>query len=62
MGFYEFMRECEAENMTEAEALNEWAKYCEDQKEAFLDAYYNDPVVDYGARQGDLIDLYRMER
>lgn len=30
--------------------------------ERFLDDYYNDPLVNEGWAQQDLIDMYRMER
>ena len=30
--------------------------------EQFLDDYYNDPMVQLGWRQQDLIDIYRRER
>lgn len=33
-----------------------------DEEREFYERYYNDPIVQAGERQGDLIAAYRMER
>ena len=62
MDFYEFINECAEAGMSEQEALNDWARYREDQMQAFEESYYSDPYVIEGARQADIIDLYKYER
>ena len=43
-------------------AINETLREEDIAHKEWLDDYYNDPIVELGARQQDLIDRYRFER
>ena len=62
MDIYEFMRECQESGFTAAEAAQEWDRAIQEQRETFLEDYYNRPETLEGWAQQDLIDLYRFER
>ena len=59
---YEFIENCKEEGLDSSEAANEYSKAIEEEKQRFLDDYYNDPLVNYGWHQQDIIDMYRRER
>lgn len=62
MGMYEFFRMCEEEGLSASEAMHEWEVYQSERTEAFYEDYYNDPIVNIGWAQQDVIDMYRRER
>lgn len=62
MDFYEFIDECRAEGLSSDEAMREWHRAEAERAEAFREAYYDDPVVQYGWHQQDMIDLRYRER
>lgn len=62
MNMYEFFRECEEEGIDADEALNEWSRIQAENRERFYEDYYNDPIVQAGWAQQDVIDMYRRER
>ena len=62
MNLYEFVDFCREEGLSASEAHDEWDKYCAEKKEQFLEDYYNDPMVQAGWAQQDVIDMYRRER
>lgn len=37
-------------------------RIAEEEKEQFIEDYYNDPEIQYGLRQQDLINMYRFEK
>lgn len=59
---YEFVEQCKAEGMTSQEAMQELNKALYEREEAMIEAYYNDPIVNEGFHQQDIIDMYRRER
>ena len=59
---YEFVENCKAKGMNTTEASREYEKAWAEDGEVFLDSYYNDPEVQYGWYQQDMIDLRRRER
>jgi len=62
MDFYEFVDACKEEGLTAEQALNEWNRAQAEAEADFFEDYYNDPVVQYGWYQQDLIDMHRRER
>lgn len=62
MNIYEFVELCKEDGLTASEAQDEWERYLAEKREQFLERYYNDPLVQEGWRQQDLIDMYRRER
>lgn len=62
MTIYEFMRDCEENGIDESDALNEWEKYCEEERGRFEEEYNSNPYVTTGWAQQDVIDMYRRER
>ena len=62
MNIYEFIDSCREDGMTASEALDAWDDYQAERKERFLEGYYNDPMVQYGWYQQDMIDLRRSEQ
>ena len=59
---YQFVEECKAQGLTAEEAQEEYLDTLEERKNAFLESYYNDPFVQEGWHQQDIIDSYRRER
>ena len=62
MDMYEFFRECEENGIDADEALGEWSRIQAERKARFYEDYYNDPIVQAGWAQQDVIDMYRRER
>ena len=62
MDFYEFMEQCKEEGLMPEEAIREWHRAEADRAEAWMEAYDDDPEVQYGWHQQDVIDMYRRER
>ena len=62
MSFQEFIEECAENGMSCADALEEWDRYQVEKAERFREEYDNDPVIQAGWAQQDLIDMYRRER
>ena len=62
MDFYEFVLECQEQGLTAAEAENEWYRFLAREEEERIEAYEDDPEIQYGWYQQDLIDCYRYER
>ena len=60
--FYEFVEQCKEEGLTSYEAQTEYEIACEEEHERFLEEYENDPIVQAGWAQQDVIDMYRRER
>lgn len=58
---YAFMEACKEEGYTGEEALNEYYKAVEEERNSFYERYYDDPLVNEGFRQQDIIDMYRNE-
>lgn len=62
MNIYDFIIECINEGLTAEEAEQQWNEAVAERHERFLDSYYNDPIVNEGWAQQDVIDMYRRER
>lgn len=62
MNIYEFVELCKEDSLTASEAQDEWERYLAEKREQFLERYYNDPLVQEGWRQQDLIEMYRREK
>ena len=61
MDFYDFIDSCREEGLTGEEALQEWENAVAERHQQFIEDYYDDPEVQYGWHQQDLIDQRRME-
>ena len=59
---YEFIESCKEEGMTSRQAMQELTRYMNESRNRFVEDYYNDPIVQDGWHQQDIIDMYRMER
>ena len=59
---YDFIETCKENGLSTDEAQLEYCRAVEEEKERRLEEYYNDPIVDYGWHQQDIIDMYRRER
>ena len=62
MDFYEFFQDCISRGLTSAEAEDEYDEMIAERKQRNREEYYNDPIVQEGWRQQDIIDMYRRER
>lgn len=62
LDLYQFVEECKAQGLTAEEAQEEYLDALEERKNAFFESYYNDPFVQEGWHQQDIIDSYRRER
>lgn len=62
INIYEFIENCREAGMDSNEAATAYSRACAEERERFLNEYYSDPVVMDGARQQDIIDMYRRER
>ena len=62
MNIYDFIIECINEGLTAEEAEQQWNEAVAERHEQFLYSYYNDPIVNEGWAQQDVIDMYRRER
>ena len=62
MNIYDFILECINEGLTAEEAEQEWNEAVAERHERFIESYYNDPYVQEGWAQQDVIDMYRAER
>lgn len=62
MNIYEFVELCKEDGLTASEAQDEWERYLAEKQEQFLERYYNDPLIQDGWRQQDLIEMYRREK
>lgn len=62
INIYDFLETCRENGMDAAEAASEYSRALAEDRAAWEEEYYSDPVVMEGARQQDLIDLYRFER
>lgn len=60
--FYDFIDNCRNEGLSGEEALSEYERAVAEEKQAFMERYENDPEVQYGWYQQDVIDMYRYER
>ena len=59
---YEFIEECKANGLSAREAENEYFRALDEEREERERALYDDPVVQAGWAQQDVIDTYRRER
>ena len=62
MNLYEFIETCQEEGLSAEEAENEFYKAKEEEHERFMERYWDDPLVNAGWAQQDIIDMYRRER
>lgn len=62
MDIYGFIETCKEQGLSSAEALNELDRALAEEYERRMEDYYNDPEVQYGWYQQDMIDLRRRER
>lgn len=62
MDFYEFFQDCISRGLTSVEAEDEYYEMIAERKQRNREEYYNDPIVQEGWRQQDIIDMYRRER
>lgn len=62
MNLYEFIENCKEEGLSAEEAEIEYHKAKAMEHARFIEKYENDPVVNAGLAQQDLIDMYRRER
>ncbi len=62
MDIYDFIEECKDQGLSASEALIAFYAEQEERERAFMEAYENDPIVQEGWRQQDMIDLRRFER
>lgn len=59
---YEFIEQCKEEGMTRQQAMLSLGRYMNECRNSVIEDYYNDPIVQDGWHQQDIIDMYRMER
>lgn len=62
INFVEMVDLLRAEGFTDAEINNQISISMMEAERDFLDDYYNDPLVQDGWHQQDIIDMYRRER
>ena len=62
INIYDFIDQCREEGLTASEASDEYNRYVAECAEARREAYENDPAVQYGWYQQDMIDMRRYER
>lgn len=62
MDFVYMVDQLRAEGYTDDEINREISRAMAEDQEAFIEAYENDPVVQAGWHQQDIIDMYRRER
>ena len=62
MNLYEFIENCKEEGLSAKEAEIEFYKAKDEERERFMEEYWDDPIVNAGLAQQDLIDMYRRER
>lgn len=62
MDFVYMVDQLRAEGYTAAEINAEICRAMAEEQEAFMEDYENDPVVQAGWHQQDIIDMYRRER
>lgn len=62
MDFYDFVEQCREDGLDGEECLREWSRVQAERSAAFMEAYENDPEVQAGWCQDDLISMYRRER
>lgn len=61
INIYDFVEECKENGLDASEAMDEYEKAVAEERERFLEDYYNDPEVQYGWHQQDMIDLRERE-
>jgi hypothetical protein len=62
INIYDFIETCKGNGLSSDEAQTEYYRAVEEEKERKLEEYYNDPIVNEGWHQQDIIDMYRRER
>ena len=62
INIYDFIDQCREDGLTASEAADEYDRYVAECAEARMEAYENDPTVQYGWHQQDMIDMRRYER
>lgn len=62
MDFVSMVDQLRAEGYTASEINNQISRAMAEAEEDFFEAYENDPVVQEGWHQQDIIDMYRRER
>lgn len=62
IGFYDFIDSCREQGLSGEEALEEWDCLVAEHKASVIENYENDPEVQYGWYQQDMIDMRRYER
>lgn len=60
--FYSIMEQAREEDLTPDEAIERWHEALDEYHDAFMRDYENNPIVNAGWAQQDVIDLYRFER
>lgn len=60
--YCEIVDQMRAQGYSDSEINHECGKAKAYAEEQFYEDYYNDPVVQQGWHQQDIIDMYRMER
>ena len=61
-GFRDFLDEMEEDGYSLEDALDEWDRIQNEKSRRFIEAYEDDPTVQYGWYQQDMIDLRYIER
>ena len=62
MNIYDFIDDCRDNGLDATEAVLEWDRYQAEERERRYDEYMNDPEVQYGWYQQDIIDMRTRER
>ncbi len=62
MNLYSFVKTCQEEGLSAEEAEIEFYKAKEEEHRDFMERYYDDPRVNAGWAQQDMIDMRRRER
>ena len=59
---YDFIEQCKEDGLTSDEAMDKMDRILADMEQERIEAYENDPMVQYGWYQQDMIDMRRRER
>ncbi len=62
MNLYEFIDLCREQGLEPEEAQHEYLNMLDESRRSWEESYYEDPDILIGARQQDMVDLYRFER
>ena len=62
MDFVAMVDHLRSKGFSDSEINNQISMAMAEAEEAFMESYEDDPVVQYGWHQQDIIDMYRRER